>query len=79
MLRCPACRSRHFTMFEIFEAYDAILVRDGKAVERVPGSGGATGEFSAECDCGHRWSPRYKTGIRAVNAVIDIETKEPKT
>ena len=71
--RCPKCRGGDFEIHEVFKTTDMITIKDGVVKSRKPGSVQATGKFTAKCDCGHRWSPRYDTGIGAVEAARDVE------
>ncbi len=67
---CPMCGSDSFRLFERLEVSHVFSVVDGnplpmRRLEAFPEQIG----FSANCDCGHVWVPRYKTAI----AIMDAE------
>lgn len=58
--RCPACRSRSFSVSELVECTTTWLVRDGR-FDREEGfhePGGISRSLYGECACGHHWSLR---------------------
>lgn len=59
-LKCPSCRSKDYTLVEIFEEIVIHSVRGGvmpdKADDHIAGSFLGT---RCECEqCGHKWKPR---------------------
>lgn len=67
--RCPKCKSNSFTLYERLEVANSFRVEHGEArpmhyAEEMPSQIG----FTARCDCGHDWSPRYSTATKILDA-----------
>jgi hypothetical protein len=71
--RCPKCRGGNLQIAELFIVADNIEIEDGKVVWRgrddLPQS---LNRFSAECVCGHKWTPRKSTGNAAVEKAVEL-------
>lgn len=70
---CPKCRGGNLRIFENFIVADHIEIEGGKVVWRGRDDmAQSLGSFSAECSCGHKWTPRKATGEAAVEDAAEL-------
>ena len=78
MFRCPKCNGRDITISEHFTVSSDMFFSDGVCVGTIGQQGGnSQGKFSGVCNlCDHRWTAKYETGQKAVEAAHIFESTQ---
>lgn len=68
-IKCPKCRGNTLRLFECLETSNIYRVIRGEVESQYLDESFPTPiGFNALCDCGHRWTPKQKTGDAVVAA-----------